>query len=137
MSSRLIGVSAAVTLLAGCATTSQTQWTPTVDTYGSSRAQFLTRDTEECRSLAMRSSGARGEQTASGAVTGGLLGAAGGAAVGAILNSDNQRGARRGAGTGAVVGAMSGGIRNSAETDAAFRRAFNSCMRRRGHNVIG
>lgn len=134
---QFFGLSVAATLLAGCATTSQTQWTPTVDTYGSSRAQFLTRDTEECRSLAMRSSGSRGEQATQGAVTGGLLGAAGGAAVGAILNSDNRRGARRGAGTGAVVGAMSGGVRSSAETDAAFRRAFNSCMRQRGHNVIG
>jgi hypothetical protein len=37
-------------LFAGCVT--QQPWTPTVDTYGSERAQFLHRDMNECRLLA-------------------------------------------------------------------------------------
>ena len=38
-----------VCLLAGCET--QSQWSPTVDTYGNSRAQYLSQDMEECRAL--------------------------------------------------------------------------------------
>lgn len=126
----------ALGILTGCATTSQTQWTPTVDTYGSSRAQFLTRDTEECRALAMRVSGSTSEQAAQAAVSRGLVGAASGAAVGAVLNRDSWRGARRGAAVGATAGALSGGFGTAAQTDAAFQRAFNNCMRQRGHRVI-
>jgi hypothetical protein len=66
---RILVFSTAPWILTGCATTSQTQWTPTVDTYGSSRAQFLTRDTEECRALAMRVSGSTTEQAAQAAVS--------------------------------------------------------------------
>ena len=126
----------AVMLLAGCATTSQTQWTPTVDTYGNSRAQYLTRDTEECRSLAMRASGSTSEQATQGAVSRGLVGAASGAAVGAVVTRDSWRGARQGAAIGATAGALSGGYSAAARTDAQFRRAFENCMRQRGHTVI-
>jgi len=120
-------------LIAGCATTSQTQWTPTVDTYGNSRAQYLTRDTEECRAIATSASGSIGEQAAEGAASGALLGAAGGAAIGALLSGGS---AGRGAGVGAVLGAMSGGTGNAAQTESEFRRAFSNCMRLRGHNVV-
>jgi outer membrane lipoprotein SlyB len=133
---RLLALSAAVAVLTGCATTSQTQWTPTVDTYGSSRAQFLTRDTEECRALAMRASGSTREQAAQSAAFRGLVGAATGAAVGAVVDRDNWRGARRGAAIGGAAGALSGGYGAASQTDAAFRRAFNNCMRQRGHTVI-
>jgi outer membrane lipoprotein SlyB len=133
---RLLGLSAALVMLTGCATTSQTTWTPTVDTYGSSRAQYLTRDTEECRSLAMRASGSTSEQATQTAVSRGLVGAAAGAAVGAVVDRDNWRGARRGAAIGGVGGALSGGYGAAAQTDAAFQRAFNNCMRQRGHTVI-
>jgi uncharacterized protein YcfJ len=130
-------LSVALLTLTGCATgVSQTQWTPTVDTYGSSRAQFLTRDTEECRALALRTSGSTSEQAAQSAVSRGLVGAATGAAVGAVVNRDNWRGARRGAAVGAAAGALSGGYRTAAQTDAQFQRAFNNCMRQRGHTVI-
>ena len=133
---RLFGLSMVLVILTGCATTSQTQWTPTVDTYGNSRAQFLTRDTEECRALAMRVSGSTREQATQAAVSRGLIGAASGAAVGAVVNRDNWRGARRGAAVGATAGALSGGFGAAAQTDAAFQRAFNNCMRQRGHRVI-
>jgi len=133
---RLLSLSTAVVILGGCATTPQTQWTPTVDTYGSSRAQYLTRDTEECRSLAMRASGSTSEHAAQAAVSRGLVGAATGAAVGAVVNRDNWQGARRGAAIGAAAGALSGGYGAAAQTDAQFRRAFNNCMRQRGHTVI-
>lgn len=133
---RLLTLSAALAILTGCATTSQTQWTPTVDTYGSSRAQYLTRDTEECRALAMRASGSTSEQATQAAVSRGLIGAAAGAAVGAVVDRDNWRGARRGAAIGGIGGALSGGYSAAAQTDAAFQRAFNNCMRQRGHRVI-
>ena len=132
---RLLALSTSLALLSGCATTSQTTWTPTVDTYGNSQAQFLSRDTEECRSLAMRASGSTGENTTQGAVQGGLLGAAGGAAIGGILGGSRSS-LGRGAALGAVGGALAGGASSSAQTEAEFQRAFNNCMRQRGHNVI-
>lgn len=135
MTRRLLALSATIALLAGCATTSQTQWTPTVDTYGNSRAQYLSRDTEECRALAMRTSGTTSEQTTRGAASGGLLGAAGGAAIGGILGG-SRRSLGRGAALGAITGAVAGGVSSASQTDAQFKRAFNNCMRQRGHNVI-
>ena len=133
---RFLSLSTALMIVSGCATSSQTQWTPTVDTYGNSRAQYLTRDTEECRSLAMRASGSTREQATQAAVSRGLVGAASGAAVGAVVNRDSWRGARQGAAIGAAAGALSGGYSAAAETDAQFRRAFENCMRQRGHTVI-
>jgi hypothetical protein len=114
-----------------CAT-SQTQWRPTVDTYGSSRAQFLSRDTEECRSLAMSASGSTTEQAARGAVGGGLFGAAAGAAIGAAMGN-----AGRGAAIGAATGGFGGAARSGSQSNATFQRAFNQCMRNRGHTVLG
>lgn len=112
---------------------SQSQWRPTVDTYGSSRAQFVSRDEQECRQLAMQTSGSSTEQAARGAVMGGLLGAAGGAALGAAVGG--------GAGRGAAIGAAAGGIGTGAvrgvQSNQAFQRAFTQCMRNRGHTVLG
>jgi outer membrane lipoprotein SlyB len=110
---------------------SQSQWTPTVDTYGSSRAQFVTRDQAECRQLAMQVSGSSTGQAAQGAVGGGLLGAAAGAGIGAAAGS-----AGRGALAGAAVGALGGGAVRGMQSNAAFQRAFNECMRNRGHQVL-
>lgn len=118
-------------LLAGCATQSQQTWRPTVDTYGSSRAQYLSRDTEECRSLAMSASGPTGGNTARSAVGGGLLGAAAGTAIGAATGNIG-----RGAAIGGTLGAVGAGTSSAAQTDANFQRAFNNCMRNRGHRVI-
>lgn len=120
-----------VATLSGCV--SQTQWTPTVDTFGSSQAQFVNRDSQECRQLALQVSGGTTEQAARGAVAGGLLGAAAGAAIGAAAGG--------GAGRGAAIGAATGGIGTGAvrgvQSNQQFQRAFNQCMQNRGHAVLG
>jgi outer membrane lipoprotein SlyB len=115
-----------------CGCVSQSQWTPTVDTYGSSRAQFVTRDQQECRELAMQVSGSSTGQAARGAVGGGLLGAAAGAAIGAAAGS-----AGRGAAIGAAAGGIGGGAVRGVQSNQAFQNAFNQCMRNRGHTVLG
>ena len=117
------------TALSACV--SQSTWTPTVDTYGSSRAQFVTRDQAECRQLAMQVSGSTTGQAAQGALGGGLLGAAAGAGIGAAAGSPG-----RGALAGAAVGALGGGAVRGMQSNAAFQRAFNQCMRNRGHQVL-
>ncbi len=106
-------------------------WTPTVDTYGSSRAQYVSRDLEQCRTLAEQAGGDRIGQGARGAVSGGLVGAAGGAAIGAALGN-----AGRGAAVGGVAGGVGRGVRRSQQSEGAFRQAFTNCMRQRGHRVL-
>lgn len=107
-------------------------WTPTVDTIGNERAQYLSRDMAECRSMAQQASGGSGAgQAARGAVRGGAVGAAGGAAMGAILGN-----AGRGAALGAVAGGVTRGVSQSSSSEAEFRRAFSNCLRGRGHNVL-
>ncbi len=113
----------------GCA--SRSTWTPTVDTYGNERAQYLTRDTEECRALAQRAAGGAGTETAKGAAVGGAIGAATGAVIGAIVGSPGT-----GAAIGATIGGVGGGTQRAAGSDAEFRNAFRNCLRERGHNVI-
>lgn len=114
----------------GCAGP-QSPWSPTVDTFGNSRAQYTSRDMEECRALAGQASGSTGGEAARGAITGGLVGAAGGAAVGAIFGS-----AGKGAALGAAVGGIGRGVQQASASEATFQRAFNNCMRSRGHNVL-
>lgn len=132
---RLFGLATAVALAAAFATPAQA-WTPTVDTYGSSRAQYLSRDMADCQALAERASGAGTGQARQAAVSRGLVGAASGAALGAALGGNRGRAAGRGAAAGATLGALSGGLGTASETDAAFQRAFRNCLRDRGHNVI-
>jgi len=120
-----------VATLSACV--SQTQWRPTVDTYGSSRAQYVTRDETECRNLAMQASGSTAEQAARGAVGGGLIGAAGGAALGALAGG----GAGRGAAIGAAVGGIGAGTVRGVQSNQDFQRVFAQCMRNRGHAVLG
>jgi hypothetical protein len=119
----------AALLASGCST--QTMWTPTVDTYGDSRAQYVTRDLEECHALARRAAGDTAAETGKGAAVGGLIGAAAGAAIGAAFGSP---------GTGAAVGAATGGIgtglTRGVQTDAKFKQVYRSCMRNRGHQVL-
>jgi hypothetical protein len=114
---------------AGCA--AQNTWSPTVDTFGSSRAQYTSRDMEECRAMARQASGPAGGEAARGALTGGAVGAAGGAAMGAILGN-----AGKGAALGAVVGGIGRGAQLASASEANFQRAFSNCMRSRGHNVL-
>ncbi len=109
----------------------QAQWRPTVDTYGSSRAQYVSRDEQECRQLAIQVSGWTPEQVARGAIGGGLLGAAAGAAIGATTGS-----AGRGAKIGAAAGGVGGGVVAGVRAEEEFRRAFIQCMRNRGHTVL-
>ena len=118
-------------ICAGTAGVARAQWRPTIDTYGSSRAQFVSRDEAECRNLANQSAGSRGGQTARGAVGGGLIGAAGGAAIGAAAGN-----AGRGAAIGAAAGGIGGGAVRGSQSNQQFQRVFNDCMRNRGHNVL-
>ena len=128
--SKLIFTACCLTMTTACV--SQTQWRPTVDTYGSSRAQFVTRDEQECRQLAMQASGSSTEQAVGGAVVGGLLGAAAGAAIGAAAGSPG-----RGAAIGAAAGGIGTGTVRGVQSNQNFQRAFTQCMRNRGHTVIG
>ena len=129
MTKQAVTLGLALTTLSACV--SQSQWTPTVDTFGSSRAQYVTRDQQECRQLAMQVSGSSTGQAAQGAVAGGLLGAAAGAAIGAAAGS-----AGRGAAIGAAAGGIGTGTVRGVQSNQAFQRAFNQCMRNRGHNVL-
>ena len=126
---RTLAACTALLWLSGCTTTQP--WSPTVDTYGSSRAQFVHRDQEECRQMALQVSGHTPNQAVRGAVTGGLIGAAGGAALGAALGN-----AGRGAAIGAAAGGIGQGVRSGANTERNFQQAFARCMRGRGHNVL-
>src|SRR5262245_32623774 len=114
---------------AGCVT--QQPWTPTVDTFENSRAQYVSRDLEECRALAFQVSGNAPTQAARGAVGGGLLGAATGAALGAALGNPGK-----GAAIGAAAGGIGGGAIRGQQSSNAFRQAYSNCMRQRGHRVL-
>ena len=83
--------------LGACA--SQTGWSPTVDTYGDPRAQYISADQAECRQLALQASGGTAQNAVTGTVVGGLLGAAAGAAIGAAAGNP---------GKGAAIGAARG-----------------------------
>lgn len=116
-------------LLTACA--QMTSYQPTVDPYGDQNAWRLNQDMAECQQLASHASGGTAKETAIGAGVGGLIGAAGGAALGAIIGNP---------GTGAAIGAAAGGIGGAAkqglQSDDQYKRAYNSCLRQRGHRVI-
>src|SRR4029453_14175309 len=126
-------LSLGLSLMTLSACVSQSQWTPTVDTYGSSRAQYVTRDQQECRQLAMQTSGSSTGQAAQGAVVGGLLGAAGGAAPrGGVGPAGARRSARPPVGSApARSGACSRTSNSSAySTSACATAATTSCRDR-------
>lgn len=116
-------------LLSSCAT--QTGWSPTVDPYGDPNAYRLNQDLEECRQLALQASGGTAQQTATGAVVGGLIGAASGAALGAISGNPGT-----GAAYGAAAGGIGGGVKQGFESESGYKRAYNNCMRHRGHYTV-
>jgi hypothetical protein len=127
---RLVSILVLQMLIAsGCA--AQSSWSPTVDTFGSSRAQYTSRDMEECRAMARTASGSAGGAAGRGAVQGGLVGAAGGAALGAAFGN-----AGRGAAVGAAAGGIGRGAQQASASEGNFQRAFSNCMRSRGHNVL-
>ena len=129
MLQRLVTLGVVAVLTAGCST--QSTWTPTVDTYDNSRAQYLSRDLGECRELATRSSGSAEGETAKGVAGGALIGAAAGALIGVAVGSPGA-----GAAIGATAGGAGGGVYKAATTDDQFKASYRRCMRQRGHNVV-
>lgn len=115
-------------LLTACA--SQTGWTPTVDQYNDRNAQRIPQDLAECKQLVSQAH-STAKDTAIGAGTGALVGAAGGAIVGAFTGNPGA-----GAAIGAAAGGFGGGAYGGFSTEADYKRAYNNCMRQRGHNVI-
>jgi uncharacterized protein YcfJ len=118
----------ALALMNGCATYSN--WQPVVDSYNDPNAARIPQDTEECKMLA-KEAGSVGTSAAKGVATGGLLGAATGAAIGAVAGNPGA-----GAAIGAAAGGMGGGTYTGISGDDDYKRAFTTCMRNRGHNVI-
>jgi uncharacterized protein YcfJ len=116
-------------LFSACA--SQTNWSPTVDPYGSPNAYRINQDLAECRQLALQASGGTTTETAKGAVVGGLIGAASGAAIGAISGNPGA-----GAAYGAAAGTFGGGAKQGFESEDTYKRAYGNCMRHRGHYII-
>jgi outer membrane lipoprotein SlyB len=129
MKRSLLAGAVLVSMCAGC--TTQQTWRPTVDTFGNSNAQNVSRDMEECRQLAFQVSGSAPNEAVRGAVTGGLVGAAAGAAIGAAFGS-----AGRGAAVGGAAGGVGLGAVRASQSESAFQQAYANCMRQRGHNVI-
>jgi outer membrane lipoprotein SlyB len=128
---RLLVLVFGLPLLCGAACATTQPWTPVVDTYGSSRAQYVDRDMNECRQLAFQVSGHAPHQAVRGAVTGGAVGAATGAAIGAAFGN-----AGRGAAVGAAAGGIGRGVGQAQRAEAGFQRAYINCMRQRGHRVV-
>ncbi len=118
----------AVIVAGGCATYGGYQ--PVVDPYNDPNIGRLEQDKSECASLANQA-GSFGSETMKGAGVGALIGAAGGAAMGAIYGNPAT-----GAATGAAIGGIGGGATQGMDADNQYKRAFNNCMRGRGHNVI-
>ena len=116
-------------LFSACA--SQTNWSPTVDPYGSPNAYRINQDLYECRQLALQASGGTAKETATGAIVGGVIGAASGAAIGAISGNPGT-----GAAYGAAVGGFGGGANQGFEAENAYQRAYVNCMQHRGHYII-
>lgn len=115
--------------LGACA--SQSGWSPTVDTYGDPRAQYISTDQAECRQIALQASGGTAQSAVTGTVVGGLLGAAAGAAIGAAAGNPGK-----GAAIGAAAGGIGGGTHQGIRSEQDFQSAFRTCMRGRGHNVL-
>jgi uncharacterized membrane protein len=104
---------------------------PTVDPYNDPKPERIARDEHECRQLAKEASGGTAKEAVVGGAVGGLLGAASGAAIGAAFGSPGT-----GAAAGAAAGGLGGGTYKGLSAEERFKRAFQNCMRNRGHNVI-
>jgi outer membrane lipoprotein SlyB len=128
MAGRTIVLACALAV-AGCA--EMGGYRPTVDPYNDPHADRITQDEYDCRQLARESSGGTAQQAAVGGAVGGLIGAAGGAAIGAATGN-----AGKGAAIGAAAGGIGGGAYKGISADEQYKRAFQNCMRNRGHNVV-
>ena len=116
-------------LFSACA--SQSNWSPTIDTYGDPNAHRVDQDLYECRQLALQASGGTARETATGALVGGAIGAAAGAAIGAISGNPGA-----GAAYGAAIGGFGGGTRQGFGAEGSYKRAYANCMQHRGHYII-
>ena len=116
-------------LFSACAT--QTGWSPTVDPYGDPNADRLNQNYDECKQLALQASGGTATQTATGTVIGGLIGAASGALIGVISGNP-----ARGAAYGGAIGGIGGGVKKGFEAEGGYKKAYNNCMRHRGHYIL-
>jgi len=123
-----LAVAGITLLVSGCA--AQTGWTPTVDSYGDTRTQYISQDREECDRLARQGNDTVRKGTV-GALGGGALGAATGAAIGALSGH-----AGRGAALGGVIGGIGGAAHQASGANSHYKTAYINCMRNRGHNVI-
>ena len=115
--------------LSGCS--NMTGWKPTIDTYGDQNLQNLQNDVQQCEYLSKQASNVVTD-TLTGAGVGGLAGGASGAALGAVIGNPAV-GAAAGAGVAGILGGLYGGVK----ADDVYRNAFKSCLRNRGHHVIG
>lgn len=115
--------------MASCATLS---YQPTIDTYNDQNASHINQDLVDCKELAKHAAGENSlSQAAIGAGVGGLIGAAGGAAVGGFTGNPGL-----GAGIGASAGAFGGAGKQVYTAEETFKRAYDTCMTGRGHNVL-
>jgi len=126
--SKLILISSSL-ILSACA--SHSNWSPTVDPYGSPNAYRLNQDLAECRELALQASGGTAQETAKGSAVGALIGAATGAAFGAISGNPGS-----GAAYGAVAGGIGGATKQGFSAEDNYKRAYNNCLRHRGHFTL-
>lgn len=143
-----------ILLASGCA--QQRGYRPTVDAYGQGGGGYypqqrypqqqqygypqqpyyqgnnsyeMQRAYAECEQLASQSANQTGE-VIQDTLVGGALGAAAGAAIGAISGN---------AGTGAMYGStagIAGAGYGMYKSDEAYKRAYDTCMRNRGFNVL-
>lgn len=126
--SKLILISSSL-ILSACA--SYSNWSPTVDPYGSPNAHRLNQDLAECRELALQASSGTAQETAKGSAVGALIGAATGAAFGAISGNPGS-----GAAYGAVAGGIGGAAKQGFSAEDNYKRAYNNCLRHRGHFTL-
>jgi len=124
----ILSILATAVVASGCATYGGYQ--PVVDPRTDPNYANMQQDSAECSELA-KQAGNLGGDTLKGVGVGALVGAAGGAAVGAIIGNPGT-----GAALGAAVGGIGGGANQGIDADNNYKRAFNNCMRGRGHNPI-
>lgn len=134
---KLVRVSAVAALLvAGCATTSGSAWTPTIDTQGVSQAKYE-RDLAECRQYAEAHPGADSDATMKKGAMLGLGGAAGMAAFTVATGGVGAIAALPMLGASAGSMAVLGGANGKVVGDAKYKSMVHACLSGRGYKVLG
>lgn len=133
MTRKILAVSAAALMLAGCAqnVNGRYQYQPVVDVKASGKThdEYLT-DLDECQQLAAQRDGT-GEAVAS-AIAGALLGAALGGIVGHAYGAP-QHGMAYGAGMGGIAA----GAKGAAAGHQNQQSIVQNCLAGRGYRVVG